>query len=634
MFDFLNSVYTAPGQVSLFAKLTAAAWTQIVAGVALFSALGYGWRIWRRYVSTSVQDIFLAWGLGVAACGFISALLSHTGLLQKWVVFAFAVPGLVMCWQDRRDFQQAWRFPTLRGWSKAAAILTALFIFTRFAESTVPNGQGDPLYYHVAAPYYWAKAQGFVFMDWSPWMFQGGLLEYLYAALSSWAGPPMAALISCQIVHAFCGVVLAPLICRQIAMQVTNNEGISWVAVLAFVTIPGDPLVLVRAKNDGLVLLMSIAATLVFVRRLRPSNEIGNVHWFTLFAWFAALGIAAKHSAVFLLAPLSLAALMLVATEPARLRKIATGGAVVLLAGLWPMARNYIYTGNPVFPAMDSVFTSPLINDAIRHEFTSMTKGNPEFFPALWAQFRAMYLIKPLYLLSVGALFIGGNPVARILSATALSALPLMALLMGDSTSSPRLSLALWSLISVSAVSLLLQTCQRVLAKRAISVTAAVGMVLGLINGKFEIAPVRFFKDVLPYHLSTESSWNYLAAQKAEMPVIGWLNENVEDGHVLSDNICESLFLNIKLSQGWNNRTANRVLATRGVEEFYRDFRAAGYTHYLHDKRNRPERSPAFIDTIGQYFEISFETDKLRLYQPITVSASDAPGSAGAGGDF
>ncbi len=342
---------------------------------------GYGWLgrpLFRD--SPSAWVIQCACGLGVML--WVVHLLAWTGLLELAAIGPGVVSPLVAVGvalavvphlKSLREQLPVWKVPAA-AWVCAPAIGVILL-----AACSTPGwlwdteaGGYDALSYHLLLPQEWLTADAgstrLVPLDHNVYSFLPSSMEamFTFIAVSMDDGSAMRGLLShngrgliaCQLLHAGL-LALASLAMFELVRREGDRAGLSEptsrliggaIGAIVIAT-PWSIVVGTLAYNEmGVVLLGGVALLVALDDRIAPAGR-GAV---TGLLVGAACGC--KPTALLLVAP-GVAIALALRTPPQTWWRIAIVGAPVGLIMLAPwLVRNWIASGNPVFPALSSVF--------------------------------------------------------------------------------------------------------------------------------------------------------------------------------------------------------------------------------------------------------------------------------------
>ncbi|MHC4102502.1 MAG: hypothetical protein ACYSW1_16660 [Planctomycetota bacterium] len=315
----------------------------------LVAAFGYGWPL-RRWLLGEGPDDWAAidMGLGVAFMLVLDAGLGVLGILQEsggfgaWVVVLIGF-GLVIV-QLRRVLRPSALVPW-PVWAAAPAIAVLLL-----AVCSAPGwlwatefGGYDALSYHLQLPKEWLALGRITPLDHNVYSYLPSYVEAAYYHLAVLHGDAVASVYACQLLHAGFTLLTAAVVGR-----IAWRAGGRAVGAAAAVVVLGTPWTVVAGSlgyNDMAVAFL-LATGLLVIQIAPPDSPRRGAAVGVL----ATAACGAKLTAIgFVAVPLGL--LMLAAVPPKRWLAPVVGAAVAAVICLLPyLVRNWVYSGNPVFP--------------------------------------------------------------------------------------------------------------------------------------------------------------------------------------------------------------------------------------------------------------------------------------------
>jgi 4-amino-4-deoxy-L-arabinose transferase-like glycosyltransferase len=292
-----------------------------------------------------IEHQVLAYLCGAALLSLAVFLLAAAHLVYKGVLLTVAMLSVAAC-----VYTRAWRDggaplpPVPRPWLGLLAVVYAVFGYAYFVHAMAPEHSPDGMTYHVtvAARYY--REHGFV-----PWTYN------MYANLSH--GMEMLFLFGYAFGrHSATAMAhLTLLLTLPLAVLCyARRFGFTVPGVFAAVVVFVSPVVArdgTVAYND-VALAASLFGTFYLLEIWRAERRESLLVCAGLLAGFA---FAVKYTGGFAI-PWALGTVLLVSR---RLRPaMTTAAAAALLVCPW-LARNYVYTGNPVAPFFNRWFPNP-----------------------------------------------------------------------------------------------------------------------------------------------------------------------------------------------------------------------------------------------------------------------------------
>ena len=330
----------------------------------LVAAFGLGWPLQRLLDPRGDDPFVVQLGLGIAAMLIIDAALGALGALQwggsigAWTLLLTGIALAIV--QRRYPAPTVDRTPSPVPWLfwMAAPALAVLLL----AACSAPGwlwasefGGYDALSYHLQLPKEWMTLGRIEPLTHNVYSYLPGYVEAAYYHLAVLVGDPIQAVYACQLLHASMAVLTAIVVAR-LAGRMVDRSVARPVGTVAAVLLIGTPWVVVVGSlgyNEmAVTLLLAIALCIL----LAPSPTTWQ-HGVILGLLTAAACGAKLTAAGFVLGPLMIVALFTIARR--RWLGVILAAGVAGLFGLLPyLLRNWIYSGNPVFPFMTGIFGS------------------------------------------------------------------------------------------------------------------------------------------------------------------------------------------------------------------------------------------------------------------------------------
>lgn len=315
-----------------------------------------------------LEYLALAAGSGLSVVSLVTLVVGLLGLLGRPLLFVGGalVVVLVAGWQEWRRAVRGGReggastVVTARSPARVprAAWLGLPFVAVICAGALLPPIEFDVLEYHLQVPREWVAAGRIDFLAHNVYGNMPLGAEALAAlAMALWPGAEgwWWGALAGKAVMALFTPLTALLLLAAGRRFVSPTAGV--VAALLYLSTPWVALVSMGGLNEG-VLAFYLLATAYCVglwlqeRRTEPRGVWGYL-W--LAGWMAGSAAACKYTAVVSVA-LPLVILVLVMARRDYLRSVSACVLAMLLAGgLW-YAKNWVQTGNPVYPLMAQVF--------------------------------------------------------------------------------------------------------------------------------------------------------------------------------------------------------------------------------------------------------------------------------------
>lgn len=337
----------APGQYTetLFSVLPGHLLNLLAAAAFFFACFSLGRAALRAAgfaFAGAFEELSLSCGAGFGLLAAYVFVLASLKLLYLWPVAAFLLLAAGLgAWQLRAaPLARAEGGPGAFGpfdLAALAALLLALLL--NLAGALGPEIFYDALVYHLAVPNYFVIHHGFAPMPYnfySDLPFTHGML---YAAALLLKGPALAKLINYG-----AGLLTVLAVLAFGARHFTLRAGL-W-AALIFYTVAHT---MFSAWSTGTEALLTLFATLALYAALnRPA---GGARWLWLAAAFCGLGMGVKYTGLFPTLGVMLVCSWQDRERPAAaLKNLAVFTLIAsVFTGPW-LVKNWLYTGNPVFP--------------------------------------------------------------------------------------------------------------------------------------------------------------------------------------------------------------------------------------------------------------------------------------------
>ncbi len=412
------SAMLAPGQYTagLAGVLPGHLLNLLAAAAFLFSCFSLG----RAALKTAglsfrgaLEESVLSCGTGFGLLAAFVFLLSVFKLLYLWPVAGFlllaAAAGVIRLRRDPLPPAEA-APGGLGPWDLAALAVLLLAMLLNLAGALAPEIFYDALVYHLAVPNFFVIKHGFAPMPYnfySDLPFTHGML---YAAALLLKGAPLA-----KFVNYSAGVLTAAAALAFGARFLSLRAGL-WGALI-FYTVCHAMFASWSSGTESLLMLFSTLG--LYAALLRSGAEDDRPLW--LAAVFCGLAMGVKYTGFFPTVGVMLAYAWSDRARPGKaLRNLALFTLIAtLFTGPW-LVKNWLYTGNPVFPFATGLFGSgPTADPAKLRDFISQAAQMGHLTPLSWlltpwkvtmGQVPNSEFFTPLFLAFLPLLFLLGAP--------------------------------------------------------------------------------------------------------------------------------------------------------------------------------------------------------------------------------
>jgi 4-amino-4-deoxy-L-arabinose transferase-like glycosyltransferase len=332
-----------------------------------------------------VETTILGAGLGLGLLGFISLALGFLGLFQPATAYGILIvlSGISLP-QARRLFVcwRVWRPVNRPNW------LTVFFLAAMaglaLSVALLPPTDWDGLFYHLTGPKLYLAAGRVTGGIDIPHLSFPALMEMLYAWAILLRGD-----IAAKLLHTVFALLLAGLVYLSGGRLLDRKA--AWPAMLLLVSMPMIGTLAGWAYNDLALAFYQLASIYAIINYQlvmnneglvdtgnslassgRPGSDSDGRRWVVLSGLFAGLAMGLKYTSF--VTPLVVGGLILwVNYRPARptrhvsrltgLADFAIFAAVALMMVLPWYAKNWVFTGNPVYPFLSGIFDGQYWDD-------------------------------------------------------------------------------------------------------------------------------------------------------------------------------------------------------------------------------------------------------------------------------
>lgn len=318
-------------------------------------AAGLGWPLQRVLKPTGPAAWVLQIALGLGTLLLAWWLLAWVGFLSP--VTAWGVPAVGILFLLAQAFSDRFADPApssaLPLQLPPALLLAAPALGLLLAAAAAPPGTlwrvealaYDVTSYHLQIPREWLAAGGMIPLRHNVYSFLPGLIESAYASLGAMRGGTIHAVYASQLFHASLAVFAAVTIGAAVLQLTSTRAAIA--AAAAFLSIPWVLVTGSLAYNEMATLAFAAAALALVLDPRGVTPRTAAAVGFLL----GTAALAKPTAGPMLAVPLGL--VLLIRLLPDYRRALAAAG-VAAAAGLLTLtpyfARNYAWTGNPVFP--------------------------------------------------------------------------------------------------------------------------------------------------------------------------------------------------------------------------------------------------------------------------------------------
>ena len=328
-----------------------------VVELIFFASVGFGVIVLRVIPIPSLHDqsperLLIAFGLGSGINSLILLGLGLSALLFPPIIFTVFIgaSGLGIIWTLRRlyAYVKRWRWfvQGLGYYNVCVAVIVVMGLLNGIAAASPPVDI-DVLNYHLSIPHLYILEHRIfqipgIYFSYFPFTLQMLYIPCLMADSAQAA----------QLLHVLFGLASMVVIMRIAGLLYTRKTAI--LAAMLFYALTDVSMESPAARIDLGVCFYALFAFFCFLKA--HHDEQHKLQWLTFSGIFAGLCSGSKYTG--LIVPLLLLVLLLVFSPFPRSRGKAIFFFLIatsLIASPWYL-RNFVWTGNPVFPFLSKIF--------------------------------------------------------------------------------------------------------------------------------------------------------------------------------------------------------------------------------------------------------------------------------------
>ena len=524
--------------------------------------------------------------LGAGMTGLLVFGLGSLGVLSRGVfalwtlagiaAFLHAIPG----WLKNRGEPE---YSGPGNWIAGGTLL--LFLVSSIPFAVAPELTTDALEYHLLIPRIYLSTGKIGLIPLLVESNYPSLAEYLYVLMLS-----LTDSFVCKCFHYLAGVLLLILLGRMVR-KIDPGSNPYWAPAM-FVSMPVAAVQFGWAWND-LLYTFFILLSLYFLVCYRQAGPDARKDSDLLLAGVsAALGAWTKYTfVIFFLALLALGWIAIKRWQWNPRKLLLLFAPIAFFISLWAI-KNWILTGNPVYPFLNEVFRSPLYTpEAYRYFRTSLTRyefpdwgwAHQVFFPfyiTLKARIMDVYTgVLPLVITPL-LFFRSSSPGARMLKLLAV----LYILVWLFIQTYVRSLLCLLALIFVVASVPLHRLVRR---ERPVRLAWQIVFGLAVVSNFFvTLLSTHYLFDPVGFFLGRETSRQYVTRLARSQPAYDWLNQRPDVRSVLLIGLHNPFYLqkHFVFSGCCDPPVAEALTAgISGAPQLAAKFKKMGITHIVID---------------------------------------------------
>ncbi|MBC8507447.1 MAG: glycosyltransferase family 39 protein [Anaerolineales bacterium] len=295
----------------------------------------------------AVLNVVLGWGVLVVA----TFALGVVGLYPKWIFYGiFVIISLWGAWRYWPRWTQ-WRPKIVpNSWIGALGLSLILIIaIGSFFWALAPAVRYDSVSYHLAVPVKFLEAGRMLELPESFQTYFAHYGEMLYVIAFALGDQPLPGLIN------FTAGILLVIQTYYLGVRI-GNKLVGWIAAVLLFSLP---IIGIESATTYIDIFLALFVTSAFQVALLWKESDDN-RWLLVVGIFSGLALGTKLNALLILIPFWGLILVTFYRENKRVEKSTL--LIIfpaLLLGLPWLIRDWLWTGNPIFPNLNSLFQSP-----------------------------------------------------------------------------------------------------------------------------------------------------------------------------------------------------------------------------------------------------------------------------------
>ncbi|MBS1959540.1 MAG: hypothetical protein JST80_08730 [Bdellovibrionales bacterium] len=267
---------------------------------------------------------------------------------------------------------------------KFFTIFLAFTLLYKICDAFSIQTHGDAFYYHLAGAKTLVHHGLQVLMNDLQIYAQAGWFDLLYVIPVWLTSNVIAIQLIAQLMHVFAGLILGAVL----TLKWIPNRIYGLLGAIAILTISRDSAFFIYAKNDGVVAMLTLLACHAMYKRQSP-------YWI---GFLLGLLPSIKMSGLVSSTVLGLIYAVVTLKESAGISPALIAGLTAFAAFLPAMIKNYLFTGDPLFPGMVNHFPGTL--STTTQEVYLRYFSTPATVSSILANTKELFLGKIVYLLS------------------------------------------------------------------------------------------------------------------------------------------------------------------------------------------------------------------------------------------
>lgn len=593
----------------------------------VLSSTGYGTMI-RRWIPESTGktiQLLTCTAIGIGMTGLFVFFIGLLGQLKGWLLLGWMLPGFFLFLRRmfREEFER--RSTDWNTWNVLGAFILVAFLVQTVPFAVSPELTTDALEYHLLIPKIYIGL---------------GRIEYIpllvgsnYPCLAEYNYLPMLKLsneIVCKSFHFWIGILVL-LLLGQIVNHV-KRDAAHMLAPAFFLSMPVTATIMGWAWND-LLFTFFVVLCLFYLIQYQAAAEDPRRNLYLILAGVMA-GLASWTKYTFMMFFVALIVFYLIAIWRWKWEWKKFGfivAPVIMISSLW-VIKNWVFTGNPVYPFLNDIFQSPYWTPAADRYFNgALTRSETPYWNwTTYFLFPFLITLKPRFvdvhtgilpLLLLPLLLINNRSRGVSMLKMYLVAYVLVWLF---------IQTVVRSLLSVFAVLFCVGTIslQKFLRLHSKLRTTAILLILSAAGASYVITIVStyYLFNPIPYFIGKENKAQYLSRHAASQRTYDYLNSNPSVHRILLVGLHNPFYLKRPyfFSSSYDPPVAEVLSAdTKTSGEFQRKLKKLGITHVALNQEEYERENTARLYSWDPNKRAMFETFLSQYCRPAARFGGD-----------
>jgi hypothetical protein len=570
-----------------------------------------------------------ATGLGFGFFAYLVLFLGLISCLYSWLIYLILLAITIFLFYSKRSpiteiVKNRISFQFFRSFiSKSLLILVILIVAViNILGALTPEVRQDSLQYHQTIPHYFLLEHRIAEVPYTIYYTYSLNAEMIYTlGLAIGFGNSMMP----KLFHGFAALLTAIAV-YGLAKKYSDNSLVALISTAIFYTLPQVAWMSSSAFNENWWMLFGVLAITTWLEWYDSNQK----QWLYLSALFCGFGIGTKLIAV-MFYPFLLGIATLIRSQKSEVRSQKSNSSFLLLASsfclLAPVVpwliRNYIYTANPIYPLLSSLFNSPHPYDIAGKNFAAirslplMTISG--ILDRIWNSFTAINIngngiLTAFFIICIPLLVLKIVP-TQIKWLTGYGLIVWLIYAVVEGGTDGRFIYPSYPLLAIAIGYAIYLAIDRIKKYQRSIVLLLCFIMLGTF-AHMKYAFVQDFNESWLPVFGEQNQERYLAERIEIYPMLQYINENLpQDTKVLLPRAYAGIYCSRRYlahSEFDISPLEDLIARYHSADQIYTQLRAWSLTHIV--TSNVPNQNPVIAELLTKYTEKKIELDKFVLY--------------------